>query len=426
MAGPGSGGQGPLPEAAAGATAGSKVIRHVVVIIQENRSFDNLFAGFPGADSATYGKGANGARIALHAVSLSNQTDIAHTWKSSLVDWDGGKMDGFNRTQISGGKPAGTFPYAYVERSQVAPYWDLARQYALADHFFPTMFGGSFTAHLDLIAGTASLSARRSEADTPSAEPWGCDAPVGTVSAVIDAARTEWPTGGPFPCFDQFATLARALDARGIGWKYYVASGTWIWSPFDAIHAVRYGPDWKTHIVSPQTQVLKDAADGQLPAVAWVTPDWADSDHPASGDTGPSWVASVVNAIGKGPQWKSTAIVLLWDDWGGWYDHVAPPQLDYRGLGIRVPCIVISPYARAGYVSHQRYEFASVLRFIEELHGLPPLGPLSEGYTDARATPLGDVFDFAQKPRAFRTIPAPYPPSYFLRRPPSGRPVDDE
>jgi phospholipase C len=156
-----------------------------------------------------------------------------------------------------------------------------------------------------------------------------------------------------------------------------------------------------------------------------VIPKWANSDH-AGGtnwNQGPSWVASVVNAIGNGPDWSSTAIVVVWDDWGGWYDHVPPPQLDFRGLGIRVPCIIISPYARiasgkkAGYVSHTQYEFGSVLKFVEQAFSLPALGPTSQGYTDTRANSLVDSFDFTQKPRVFTTIPAAKSSNYFLAQP---------
>jgi hypothetical protein len=145
---------------------------------------------------------------------------------------------------------------------------------------------------------------------------------------------------------------------------------------------VRYGPDWK-NVISPQTTILRDVPNGSLADVSWVTPDWKDSDHTGSGyNRGPSWVASIVNAIGKSSYWKSTAIVVLWDDWGGWYDNAPPPQLDFRGLGLRVGCIIISPYARvapgarAGYVSHTRYEFGTALARIHRLARRQPAGQL--------------------------------------------------
>jgi phospholipase C len=172
---------------------------------------------------------------------------------------------------------------------------------------------------------------------------------------------------------------------------------------------------------------LKDAADGNLASVTWVSPSKADSDHPAyHSDLGPSWVTSVVNAIGQSSYWNSTAIVIVWDDWGGWYDNSKPPQLDYRGLGFRVPCLIISPYAKNGYVDSTQYEFASILKFIEEVYGTGSIGPRSQGYTDQRATSLDAAFDFNQEPRTFTAIPSKYPASHFLHEPPSNELVDTQ
>jgi phospholipase C len=163
--------------------------------------------------------------------------------------------------------------------------------------------------------------------------------------------------------------------------------------------------------------VLQDAANGTLPAVSWVAPDWLDSDNAAANsDTGPSWVASVVNAIGEGKDWDSTAIFVVWTDWGGWYDNAPPPVRDFRGNGIRTPLIVISPYARAGVVDHANYESASLLKFVELAFGLPLIGPVSHGYTDGRAAAPLAAFDFTQKPRPFVPIAAKYPASYFVHR----------
>jgi phospholipase C len=222
------------------------------------------------------------------------------------------------------------------------------------------------------------------------------------------------------------------LDDAKVSWKYYapaVSGGDvagLVWSEFSAIRSVRYGPDW-ANVVSPETTVLTDAAHGTLPAVAWVIPDYADSDHSAAdSDEGPSWVAAVVNAIGEGPDWDSTAVFVVWDDWGGWYDHVPPPQLDWKGLGIRTPCIVISPYAKRGFVDHRQYEFASILKFVEQTYGLPAIGPPAFGYTDTRAGSMLEDFNFAQHPRPFTSIPAKYPASHFLRRTPSLLPPDDD
>jgi len=404
-----------------------KYLKHIVVIVQENRTFNDIFAGFKGADTAMYGYTHTGVKVRLKAITFKG-SDIYHDWKNAMADWNGGRMNGFDRSVFTNGEPAGTYTYAYLQRKQVAPYWTMAREYALADHMFPTMFGPTFTAHIDLIASTTNLTADEAEVDGPTGQPWGCDAPSGTQTYLLNPQRVV-NAGGPFPCFTEYATMADTLDAAAVSWKYYAPAvkyaGGRLWSPFAAIRDVRYGPDWKRNVISPQTTVLRDVADGKLARVSWVIPDAADSDHAGSqSDKGPSWVAGVVNAIGKSPYWNTTAIVVLWDDWGGWYDNVAPPQLDFVGLGIRVPCIIISPYAKAGYVSHTQYEFGSVLKFIEETFQLPSLGPASRGYTDARAHSLVDSFDFKQSPRPFKPIPAPYPPAYFLSQLASGQPPD--
>ncbi len=402
-------------------------IKHVVVIVQENRSFENVFAGFPGADAPTYGYDLHGNKIPLRTVNFSPLVNVNHFFGPAIHSWNGGKMNGFDGHYSFLSK---YFPYAHLQRTAVQPYWDMAQQYTLADRMFPTEFGPSFTGHLSLIAGTTSLSSDKAVANNPIGGPWGCDAAPGTITFTVNLQRVVHP--GQYPCYTQFDTMATVLDAGGVSWKYYAPSlyadkGGVIWSIFDAIKAVRYSSDWKNDVSSPQTNVLKDAAAGTLPAVSWVIPDWSWSDHPSAGtDLGPSWVAAVVNAIGEGPDWSSTAIVVVWDDWGGWYDNAPPPKLDYRGPGIRVGCIIISPYAKAHYVSHTQYEFGSILRFEEEAFGLPNIGPVSAGYTDGRANSLVDSFDFTQAPRAFVPIAAKYPPSRFLAQKPSGRPPDDD
>ncbi|MGA8576403.1 MAG: alkaline phosphatase family protein, partial [Candidatus Cybelea sp.] len=408
-------------------------IKHVVIVVQENRSFDNLFHGFKGAQYATSGYMHDGTRVTLGATSLDGH-DIGHAWNDALGDYDDGKMDGFDLNQTGDGRRAGTYAYRYVDRREIEPYWNMARQYALADHMFATMLGGSFTGHLDLIASTTNLQPGVSEVDWPLQMPWGCDAPGGTKTSLLDTQRIEHRSQGPFPCFTQFATLADLLDAARVSWAYYAPKvgggdiGGRVWTEFDAVSKVRRGPDWSRNIISPPSRVLGDASSGNLPSVAWVIPDWKDSDHPGSGSSGPSWVASVVNAVGESPDWNSTAIVVLWDDWGGWYDSVAPPQLDFRGLGIRVPCIVISAYARKGYVSHTDYEFGSILQLVEEAFGLPSLSSLGfgSGYTDERAYGITDVFDFKQPARTFHPIAAGRSRAYFLTEKASELPPDGE
>ena len=219
-----------------------------------------------------------------------------------------------------------------------------------------------------------------------------------------------------------------------ISWKYYVPElapnqpGA-LWNAFDVIAPVRYGPEWGTNVNWPETNIFKDITNGNLAAVSWVIPDEANSDHPGyASDTGPSWVASVVNAIGQSSYWDSTAIIILWDDWGGFYDPVEPPARDDQGgPGFRVPMIVVSPYAREtsssqpGYISNTVYEFGSIVRFIEETFNLGSLGT-----TDQSSNSIDDMFDFNQPPRTFTVIPSKYSKAYFLRQKPSGLPVDTE
>jgi phospholipase C len=447
----------PNPGARAQRSASQPKISHVIVVIQENRSFEDFFAGYPGANAPMTGcaspspsprgdlEGTGGPRplstgspcpngdstVTLHSVTFKNNPDLRHDWLSSMVDWNNGQMDGFSAWGMKNGQYEA---YAYVDRSEVKPYWTMAKQYVLADEMFPTEFGGSFTAHLTLVAGTDDIKLpNRAEVNFPNNPPDDCDSPRGTLTSYVenDPYRRLHPWQGPFPCFNQFNTMAEVLDGAKISWKIYATKvlDAGFWEPFEAIKYVRYGNDWKDDVVAPQTKFLTDAMKGNLASVSWVTPSGPDSDHPTyHSDLGPSWVSSVVNAVGEGPDWKTSAIVVLWDDWGGSYDNAAPPQLDYRGLGVRVGCLIISPYAKQDYVSHVQYEFGSILRFIEETYGLTAgsIGPTSEGYTDGRATSLDDAFDFSQKPRKFTPIQSKYPMSRFLREPPSNLPVDTQ
>jgi phospholipase C len=403
-------------------------IKHVIVIIQENRSFENFFAGYPGADAPMWGW-AGTKKVKLHPITFIGP-DIEHDWHSSMREWDHGKMDGFyqlGNPQLWGPDPA----YAYVERSLIKPYWIMARDYVLVDHMFPTEFGGSFTAHLTLVAGTDNLKPKLAEVDFPDGEYDDCDSPAGSKSSTINDNRYEDFYSGPFPCFNQFNTMAETLDAANVSWKFYATKllDAGFWEPFEAIKYVRYGSDWDKNIIAPQSRVLTDPGQGKLASVSWVTPTAQDSDHPAHRSSlGPSWVASVVNAIGESKYWKSSAIIILWDDWGGWYDNAPPPQLDFRGLGLRVPCLIVSPYAKHGYIADKQYEYGSILKFIEQAFDLPALGPTDEGYTDTRARSLDDAFDFTQKPRAFKPLPSLVGPSHFLHESAAAEaePVDTE
>ena len=440
-------------------------IQHVVVIIQENRSLNNLFMGFKGASTVTSGRKSGGASIGLSPMNLGPSSDIDHSWSNAMTAWDNGSMDSFNlETLMSTGQNAGNYPYSYVphDAKNAGPYWDIAEHYVLADNMYPTEFGPSFTAHLNLLASTdiidengAPNAHALADFPNPTQVDWGCDNGQGTATNTVRGVKngpwTYSASGGPFPCFNgsQFHTIIDTLDAHDVSWRYYApglgANGAQ-WSILDAIQRIRcasfnaatqnckgYGADW-ANVHSPSASIFNDLAKGDLAQVTWVVPSglWSDHAGPQLTNAGPSWVADIINAIGANKTlWDSTAIIVVWDDWGGWYDHVAPPQMDFRGLGIRVPCLIVSPYARGGgyyygnYVDHTQYESGSVVHFIEDVFGLPTLqatyGGLSNfgaKYSDERASDMFNAFNFSYaQPRPFVKItPVQYPPSYFQQQ----------
>jgi phospholipase C len=411
---------------------GNGKIKHVLIIFQENRTPDNLFNGLPGADTVRSGLDSAGQQVTLQPVKLTSPYDVDHEHTAFEVAYDGGRMDGFNLERSTCRSGRSKCPkkferaYAYVPQKEVQPYFTMAEEYAFADRMFQTNEGPSFPAHQYILSGTSTVS--KDSSLRASENPWtskqaftgGCDAPKGTLVLLIDAAGTE--DREVFPCFDRPA-LTDLVDAKSLSWHYYQATpGAALWNGPDAIRHIRYGSDYSTDVVSPPHQVLKDISRGTLANVVWVTPTFAASDHAGVTDgSGPSWVASVVNAVGKSRYWNSTTILVAWDDWGGWYDHVKPPQYNPYELGFRVPLIVISPYARAKYISRRQHEFGSILKYVENTFGLGSLNT-----TDVRADDLGDCFNFSQKPRAFKKIPAPLSSEYFLNEPPSNQSPDDD
>ena len=417
------------------ASDSSAYIRHIVILVQENRSFDDFFATFPGADGAKRGlMKTRGGDQYIHLKSEPLESlSLAHQHLAFVHEYDGGKMDGFDDVALERKRgtrvPAGRYAYRYVNPNEIPEYWSIANQYVLGDHMFTTQSSDSFTAHQDLIAGGTPVGDKGDNViDFPTPSSWGCEASrEGTVTSLITPAGDYLKNSGPFPCF-KYSTIRDLLDAKSVSWRYFTNTFEGgVWDAFEAIDAVRNGPEWSTHIIAPQTKIFDAISDGTLPAVSWVIPDALDSDHPGNHkDTGPSWVASVVNAIGKSAYWPRTVVIVVWDDWGGQYDHVPPPQLDGQGLGFRVPMLLISAYAKQtsssqpGYVSHTQYEFGSILKFIERNWGLGTLGR-----TDRRANSLLDCFDFTQPARRFTPISTKHSKAYFLKRPPSGLPVDD-
>jgi phospholipase C len=382
-------------------------IQHVVVIMQENRSFDHLFNGFPGADTVQSGMN-HGVRVPLQPTPLGNGPDADHTHTGWWQQWDNGKMDNFANK--------GTMlPYSYILPSETVPYWALAKKFTLGDRMFQSNTGPSFVAHQYMIAGQSGKAS-----ENPDTNIWGCDAKPDARVPLLGPNGTDLP--GVYPCFD-YQTMADLLDAKGVTWRYYAPGPTdkfFLLSAYQAIRHIRFGADWHEDVISPETRVLTDIANGKLAQVTWIVPAFNNSDHPGAPPQGPDWVANIVNAIGKSKYWNSTTIFIAWDDWGGFYDHVPPPQTDDMGLGFRVPVIVVGPYAKRGYVSHVTHEASGFLRYTEEIFHLPSLGT-----RDATADDFHDCFDYTQQPTPFSPVKTTRPAEFFLKQKPSGPPDDD-
>jgi phospholipase C len=409
------------------------VISHIVVIIQENRSVDNLFNGLRGANTAQSGKNEFGQTVTLQPVRLTAPYDLSHKHSAWINDYHDGKMDGFNTegedcyVKLASRCPArNVASYAYVPRSETEPYWDMAEAYTFADNMFQSNQGPSFPAHQYLVSGTSRISgdsnlkaAENSTNPQDLAHQGGCNSLRDATVATIDPNGHEGRS--VYPCFDRISIMA-LMNRRNVSWRYYQAfGGSGQWHAVDAIRPIWAGPTY-ANVVWPSPRVLKDIAAGKLPSVTFVTPRASYSDHAGRNDgRGPSWVASIVNAVGGSSYWNNTAIVVVWDDWGGWYDHVAPRIYNSYELGFRVPMIVISPYAKRHYVSHTKYEFGSILKFIEQTFSLSSLGT-----TDVRAKDLSDCFDFRAAPRPFNPIRAQFSASYFEQLPMSYESPDDD
>ena len=375
-----------------GRGASGGVIQHVVYIIQENRSFNNLFMGFKGATTQNYGYDTKGDKIKLHSQSIATNWDIDHSVGGFFTAYDDGRMDGWNNEYACCSQPA-NFAYAFAPKSETKTYWEMAEQYVLADNLFQSNLDGSFIAHQYAIAAYAN-----GEVDFPSSD-WGCQ---GGPYDVIPTLTQNRAYGPDVPVCEDYTTLGDELDAASLSWRFYTYpynEDGGLWNAYSAVSHIYNGPDYTTDVITPATQFITDVEEAKLAAVTWITPTAGNSDHAGSESKGgPAWVASLVNAVGESPFWDSTVVFITWDDWGGWFDPVRPIYEDYDGLGFRVPLIAISAYAKQGYVSHVQYENSSVLRFMEDNFGLAPLAA-----SDARAAdPASDFFNFSQQPRPFK------------------------
>ena len=425
--------QGPLEPLHRHAQSGK--IQHVVIIVQENRSFNNLFYGFPGAKTAKYGYDTNGNKISLKPIGLETTWDLDHSSNSFFAACNGTgsypgtdcRMNGFNQEWVGCGHsgyppcPNKNPQYGYVPHEETKPYFEIGKQYVLADQMYASNFdASSFISHQYIIAAQAEASVNFPYG------PWGCTGGSGDEIAIVGPDR-QIPDGYQQACYGD-TSLGEEADKASppVSWAYYAVSYSGypgIWSAYQANKYVYYGSDWSKDVISQPSNFLTDVSNGKLRQISWVTPTCANSDHAGCGsNTGPQWVASLVNAVGKSKYWDTTAIFIFWDDYGGWYDPEPPTLVDYDGLGLRIPMLIVSPYARKGFVSHVHYEHGSILKFVEDTFGL---GRLSA--SDTRATsPEKDCFDFNKPPRSFQVIPTVLGKEYFLHQPVDHRVPDAE
>ena len=364
-------------------------IDHIVVLVRENHSFDNLFGTFPGVAGATTAKISTGKTTNLLRTPDHTLLDISHAGGAAALAVNGGKMNQFNLLPgaMQNGKDIANSQY---RRQDIPTYWSYAQNFALQDHFFSTIMGPSFPNHLVTVAASSANTVDNPGGQTFHA--WGCDGgPYTLVSAMDPKTGRNYSTK---PCFN-IPTMADTFQRHGVSWKYYAPGqykSGYIWSSFDAIKHIRNSKLWKTNVQS-SNKFVQDVRAGNLPQVSWLVTGEQQSDHPPySICVGQSWTAKQINAIMQSKYWKSTLIVLTWDDFGGFYDHVAPPVKNHISLGPRVPTILISPYARAHFIDHHTLNFNSILKFVESDFALPPLNA-----NDRSAPNLLTSLNFKQK-----------------------------
>jgi phospholipase C len=390
----------PSPAPSASAQAQDVPIKHIVFIVKENRTFDNYFGRYPGADGATKGELSDGRTIPLSVAPDVLTPDLGHAFLDGVKSINGGKMNGFN--QVTNGETLNG--YSAFTRKGIPNYWRYARHFVLGDRLFTSMYGPTFPEHLYTVAAQSCRVVGNK--DQTNQEGGYCDDPGETVFRFMQMSRKErkrvmraersadedaivqyWEHVRA--CFN-FKVIMDELDKAGISWHYYADEGSWM-NAMLAIKHMRFSKHWGTDI-TPEEQFPRDIAKERLARVNWVVPGPGFNEHPGGPSVcvGENWTVSVVNQLMRSKYWKNTAIFLVWDDFGGFYDHVPPPQYDIMGLGPRAPLLIISPWAKQGYVDSTVYEFSSVLKFIETVYDLPCMT-----HRDCAADNMFGAFDFA-------------------------------
>jgi phospholipase C len=373
-------------------------IQHIVILYQENRTFDNYFGTYPGANGLPVNVAlpkTPGSKETVSPFHLTNTStrDLDHSNRVAKIDYNNGKMDGFVYGEGS------DLTMGYYDYRELPYYWDYASKFVLMDNFFSSQMGPSLPNHLYLIAGQSGGLIEN---------PGRCQS-----REICQGASSQNPYGLPESMTFNFTNVMDELDNRGISWKYYTGDkndykNAGYWNPLPAFTSFKKNPS-RLNNLAPNDQFLTDLAKGNLAQVVWVIPKEDESDHPtANVKSGEKYLVSSINAIMQSKFWPSTAIFVTWDDYGGWYDHVAPPQVDAFGLGFRVPCLIISPYAKEGFIDHTQSEFTSILKFIETVHDLPALT-----HRDAMASNMLEAFNFSQTPRSPLVLPGPYLPEHY-------------
>jgi phospholipase C len=432
-------------------------IQHVVVIMQENRSFDTYFGTYPGANGIPMQNGkpsvcVPAAQAGQPCVAPYHNTELVnaggpHGAGSATADINSGSMDGFVQQAEVGRRQACQQPndpactegngkddvMGWHDAREVPNYWNYAQQFVLQDAMFEPNASWSLPAHLFTVSEWS--------ASCTSGDPYSCTNQLQTPGGSVYLLRPQAQRGSLQAPLYAWTDLTYLLYKANVSWGYYVDEGDQpdcdddamfceakpqrfnvpgIWNPLPYFETVQQ--DNQVSNVQPTKNFYDAASAGTLPAVSWVIPNQTVSEHPpANIADGQAYVTSLINAVMQGPDWSTTAIFLTWDDWGGFYDHVEPPTVDVNGYGLRVPGLVISPYARQGYVDHQTLSFDAYLKFIEDLFlNGERLDPATDGRPDPRPSVretepiLGNLmqdFDFTQQPRAPMVLPV---------RPPAG------